>query len=213
MKFTKLIPLAMAAMLVSPAFAATSVPVELSITVPTFFNIVDESTNKSVSGTITGTAGDTLTLSAAMTPAFRVYTNYTANTVKLSATAPLSSGTAAALYGSESAPKLVFTNTKSGSQPASGSVTDITGGTSSASGNPNAIAFAFTPSVALVPGTGPDDNIGAAYATNVITYTMKNGQYTFSYEGATTPEDKTFSTMDESGTYKCNVTLAQYIAP
>ena len=209
MKFTKLIPLAMAAMLVSPAFAdpPTSQSELLQITLPAFVSVTKESaTGKQTASATYNDTYSTITLSQAMNAKFRVRTNYHSNVLTVHATAPLtSSGSAEALYGDAAAPKLVFTNSTTGSQPAEASVTDITGGTLSS--NPNAIAFGITRTYGkeIYPeGATISENLSGT----TLTLGIPNGEYTFDYTLATTAEASTFNTLDEKGTYQATIFFA-----
>lgn len=210
-KLTKLLPAALALMLMSTAaYAAPSdeATSTLQITVPEFINITKDGSSTETTSATFDDNYSTITLSPSLNAIFNVINNQPGREIYLSATAPTSGGggSTAALYGeSADAMKIVFTN--STRQPADTSVTNITSGSGTAyKENPDAIAFAITPTIT------PDTESGAEepqkeFSSNKAKYTIKNGKYKMQYTIGTTAEANTFSTHDTDGTYQATMTL------
>lgn len=212
-KFTKFLPIAMALMLISPAFAATSESAQstMTLTVPEFINI----TKGSCVETATASFNDeytTINLDNAMSGVYTVITNKPGDKVKISATALADGSETPALFGSDADNlKLVLTNIGSGKHAAKASaITNCKTG-AAIDQNANAICFKLTPVItpdatsgakAPLSSTMGDDDYG-------VTYTIDNGKYDFTYTLGQTAESKTFSTHDTDGTYKATLTLSQ----
>ncbi len=208
-KLTKLLPAALALMLMSTA--AYAVPSEeatstLQITVPEFINITKDGSSTETTSATFDDNYSTITLSPSLNAIFNVINNQPDRKIYLSATAPTSGGSTTALYGDDADNmKIVFTNNSR--QPADTSVTNITSGSGIAyKENPDAIAFAISPTIT------PDTESGATeaqkeFANNKATYTIKNGKYKMQYTIGTTAEANTFSTHDTDGTYQATMTL------
>ena len=212
-KFTKFLPIAMALMLISPAFATTSESAQstMTLTVPEFINI----TKGSCVETATASFNDeytTINLDKAMSGVYTVITNKPGDKVKISATALADGSETPALFGSDADNlKLVLTNIGSGKHAAKASaITNCKTG-AAIDQNANAICFKLTPVItpdatsgakAPLSSTMGDDDYG-------VTYTIDNGKYDFTYTLGQTAESKTFSTHDTDGTYKATLTLSQ----
>ena len=217
MKITKLLPVALALLLVSPAFADPTVYTtqssELTLTVPDFFNItIPDGGNYTSAVTITDDAYTALNVTNALVAPFHVVTNKASDGVTLSATAIVAgegNATAPALYASGDDLHIAFTNTTSTEKATTSAIQNITKNSSrTASENANVIAFSITPSIT------PKANSGAAAPTkvaseNTVKYTIVNGEYDFVYTLGQTALPNTFSTMDQSGTYKATLTLSR----
>ena len=212
-KITKFLPIVMALMLISPAFAATSESAQstMTLTVPEFINI----TKGSCIETATASFNDeytTINLDNAMSGVYTVITNKPGDKVKISATALADGSETPALFGSDADNlKLVLTNIGSGKHAAK--VSAITNCKTGAAidQNANAICFKLTPVItpdatsgakAPLSSTMGDDDYG-------VTYTIDNGKYDFTYTLGQTAEAKTFSTHDTDGIYKATLTLSQ----
>lgn len=208
-KLTKLLPAALALMLMSTA--AYAVPSDeatstLQITVPEFINITKDGSSTETTSATFDDNYSTITLSPSLNAIFNVINNQPGREIYLSATAPTSGGSTTALYGDDADNmKIVFTNNSR--QPADTSVTNITSGSGTAyKGNPDAIAFAISPTIT------PDTESGAEepqkeFNSNKAKYTIKNGKYKMQYTIGTTAEANTFSTHDTDGTYQATMTL------
>lgn len=206
-KLTRLLPMAMALVLISPsAFAASNEATStLQITVPEFINITKESSTETTTASFDDSYS-TITLTPALNANFKVITNVPDKVIYLDAEAPTSDGGVKALFGDDADNmKLVFTNNTR--QPAQTSVQNITSGSGTAAKeNPDAIAFAITPSIT------PDTESGAQepqkeFEANHAKYTIKNGIYAMNYTIATNAVANTFSTHDTNGTYQATLTL------
>src|SRR5574344_1496470 len=121
----------------------------------------------------------------------------------MSATAKTSSGNVNAIFNTGTNKYIVLTNNLV--IPASTSVSNITGGSPTATSNPNAIAYSVD---------NPTTYYGLAVSYNS---TNKNWQLTTSTYGymttalnipAQTPLANTFSNDDEAGNYKATITLS-----
>lgn len=213
-KITKFLPLAMALMLVGPAFAApeNAATSTMTLTVPEFINITKQA---DCIETATASFDDEYTvinLDAAMNGKYTVITNKPGDKVKISATALADGVETPALFGTDADNlKLVLTNIGSGKHAAK--ATAITNCKTGAAidQNANAICFKLTPVItpdttsgakAPLSTTMGDDDFG-------VTYVIDNGKYDFAYTLGQTAEAKTFSTHDTNGTYKATLTLSQ----
>lgn len=209
MKIHKLLPIAVALMMVSPAFASTSSSQSstLELTVPKFINITKDSTSVDSATASYNDDYTALTLDKSITQKFKIITNNPDEKVKLTATALEGGSDVNALYGTATAPVLVFTNTGSDARAAkSGAIAKAAAGDKTAD-SANAIAFALTPTIT------PDTTSGAKTPTATkndedITYELTaNGIYSFQYVSAKTATG--FSTHDTDGTYKATIVLSQ----
>lgn len=213
MKFTKFIPIALAMMLTVPAFAtpATTQSSEMTLEVPDFFNItIPSGGNYTSDVTITDDAYTTLEIDTPIVAKFHVVTNKASDAVLLTATAPIEgSATAPAFYANGETLRIVFTNSTATQKATAESVGNITANaTPTASSNPNAIAFNITAVPSAVANTGA--TLGTKVVSdNTIKYPLSNGEYDFQYTLGTTAVPGTFSTMDQSGTYKATITMSR----
>ena len=182
-KIVKLLPAALALMLISPAFAAPSNSAEstMNITVAPFINI------KKLSEVNAANAQ------------FVVY---------LTATCPSTGGNAKALYGEDDKKlNIVFSNQTKASEIQDSYITNITSGSATAKGdNPNCFALSLTPTIE------PDTSSGAETPTasleeQSVKYTLKNGVYAMNYAVGQNALANTFSTHDTNGTYQATLTL------
>lgn len=213
-KFTKFLPIAMALMLISPAFAATSNNAQstMTLTVPPFINITKNADSKETATASFDDTYTTINLDQAMSGLYTVITNKPGDKVKISATALADGTETPALFGSDADNlKLVLTNIGTGKNAAKASaITNCKTG-AAFDQNANAICFKLTPVItpdatsgakAPLSTTMGDDDFG-------VTYVIDNGKYDFSYTLGQTAEAKTFSTHDTNGTYKATLTLSQ----
>ena len=214
-KIVKLLPVALALMLISPAFAevvagsntATSTQI---ITVPKFINITHIA-GSSVEETSAGfnATYDEITLAKAMNTQFHVVTNNPDEAIKLTATCLAGGNQVNALYGKNAKNlRLIFTNNGTETRAADESaVTNIMTAPAKAQ-NANAIAFVLTPTIT------PYKASGASAPTTTkeedgVKYKIVNGAYDFNYTLAQTAVAGTFSTHDTDGTYKATLTLSK----
>lgn len=126
--------------------------------------------------------------------------------IYLSATAPTTGGATTALYGTDAeSMNIVFTNNSR--QPADTAVQNITSGSGTAyKDNPNAIAFAITPTITPDTESGAEEPV-ATFDANKAKYVIKNGKYQMQYTIGTAALASTFSTHDTDGTYQATLTL------
>lgn len=100
---------------------------------------------------------------------------------------------------------IVFTNNSR--QPADTAVQNITSGSGTAyKENPNAIAFAITPTITPDTESGAEDPT-KTFESNKAKYVIKNGKYKMQYAIGTSALANTFSTHDTDGTYQATLTL------
>ena len=206
MKITKLLPLAVALLLVCPAQAdivqSEQATAEFSVTVPAYINITRTSLDSALTTTVTEIGADysSLKLASAMNATFHVATNKKGDKVKLTGKCAKDTNLTLFAAANGTSPVLVFTNsTYAVDQDAINSA----GAKGAGNGNPNAIAFDVTAVCANDGVAAHGGSITAtAFADNVITYTLNNGEYNFSYTMPTTINNATFTTLDENGTYK-----------
>ena len=214
-KITKILPLAMAMLLMSPAFAADSYAPNsqhsadstMVLTVPEFINITKTSAVETATAEFDANY-TTLTTNATMNANFRVITNVPNKNVYLKGTCLADGGDVPALYGGsadeEAVLNLVFANDNV--KPSSADVANITGGSPAVESNPNAIAFTLTPKFTYDENTGAKKPV-TAFETGKVSYTLQNGVYDVAYTLGTQALAGTFSTKDTFGTYKATLTL------
>ena len=221
-KIVKLLPVALALMLISPAFAeegaaasktATATQV---ITVPKFINIThDPASVESATAQFNGTYS-VITLDNSMNTQFHVVTNNPDEAIKLTATCLADGNQVNALYGADAQNlRLIFTNNGTGDRAAATTaVTNIMGDETAIAQNANAIAFTLTPTFAVDSTSGGTTPIATLEAAGEgiqagVKYRITNGAYNFNYTVGTTAMANTFSTHDTDGTYKATLTLSQ----
>ncbi len=213
-KFTKFLPIAMALMLISPAFAATSNNAQstMTLTVPPFINITKNADSKETATASFDDTYTTINLDQAMSGLYTVITNKPGEKVKISATALADGAETPALFGTDDKNlKLVLTNIGTGKNQAKATaITNCKTGPAIAD-NANAICFSITPTVTPDAASGAKEPLTAVMGDDGygVTYTIDNGKYGFSYVLAQTAEANTFSTHDTNGTYKATLTLSQ----
>ena len=154
-----------------------------------------------------------LTLTGTMASGFKVISNAESRVLKLTAT---NTTTAPGMYGFDKGNfYLVFTNsTATAEQPTATDVQNITTGGSSLAVDKNKNAIAFKVTATQAHSGGPTTNpFVAAWATDHIEYTMKNGTATVDFVVNSKAEDKTFSTHDTKGTYVATLTLTDETHP
>ena len=180
-----------------------------SLTLPEYLKI----TNTKEAGTSTvdyGANYESATIDTALSGQFTVISNKVTKDIYLQGTSVTSGGTANSLYSVAKDPSkmyLVFTNEDH--KPANTSVTNITGGSATTAGNPDAVAFAITASSSHDLFT--TDGITPAWddAKNQAKYTIKNGTSVFTFNVSGTNDTNTFSTHDTNGTYKATLTMTE----
>lgn len=212
MKITKLLPLAFALALISPAFAVTgdktTDQVEFTLSVPEFISItkVDADTQDSATVDSIGTDQTSIHLDHQLKTKFHVATNKPGDQITLTA----KTNGKEALWGSAAAPVLVFTNENPKAGSVSESAIQKAGELEDASLSKNAIGFPITRTIT------PDTDTGAvviegegsreSFANNTITYTLENGVYDFAYV-LNQEINSTVSALDEAGTYSATLTM------
>ena len=213
-KIVKLLPVALALMIAAPATFAdpsNNAQSDMSITVSPFINITKEAAVETSNAQFNDTY-TTLKLDASMNANFKVINNVPDKVIYLKATCPSAGGEQKALYGNAADKiNIVFTNGSRQSETPASAVTNITSATPAVAQNPNAIAFAITPTIT------PDTATGAATPTaemdgNNVKYTIKNGVYAMNYSIVADALANTFSTHDTDGTYKATLLLTD-VAP
>ena len=219
-KIVKLLPVALALMLISPAFAevvagsntATSTQI---ITVPKFINIThDPASVESATAQFNGTY-NVITLDKSMNTQFHVVTNNPDEAIKLTATCLAGKKQVNALYGDDAKNlRLIFTNNGKDKRAAEATAVTNIMGTPAIDQNANAIAFTLTPTFAVdstAGGTEPRATLeaGGEGIQAGVKYRITNGAYNFNYTVGTTAIANTFSTHDTDGTYKATLTLSQ----
>ena len=220
-KIVKLLPVALALMLISPAFAeegaaasktATSTQI---ITVPKFINITHDPASVESAGAQFNGTYSVITLDKSMNTQFHVVTNNPDEAIKLTATCLAGGNQVNALYGADAQNlRLIFTNNGTGARAAEASAVTNIMGTPAIDQNANAIAFTLTPTFAVDStsgGTTPTATLEAAGEgiQAGVKYRITNGAYNFNYTVGTTAMADTFSTHDTDGTYKATLTLSQ----
>ena len=133
-KIVKLLPTALALMLISPAvFAAASdeATSTLNLTVPEFINITKDNSSVETASATFDDNYTTITVAPALNAIFNVVNNQPDRAIYLSATAPTTGGATTALYGTDAeSMNIVFTNNSR--QPADTAVQNITSGSGTA---------------------------------------------------------------------------------
>ena len=221
-KIVKLLPVALALMLISPAFAeegaaasktATSTQI---ITVPKFINITHDPASVESAGAQFNGTYSVITLDKSMNTQFHVVTNNPDEAIKLTATCLAGGNQVNALYGADAQNlRLIFTNNGTDKRAAEATaVTNIMGEKTAIAQNANAIAFTLTPTFAVDStsgGTTPTATLeaGGEGIQAGVKYRITNGAYNFNYTVGTTAMADTFSTHDTDGTYKATLTLSQ----
>ena len=207
MKFTKFIPMAIvAALSVTPVFAAANdtESTEFTLTNPAYFNIETISSNLSGTGEIAEAGDGTISLSytTPMAVTYRVVNNQKNHSIYVHGTA-VGANTVEALGGGDIANmKLVFAHTTEA--PADAAINDAAAASSVKNNNKNAIAFPFTlGTVVKTEGSIADPT----FASNKLTYVAQAGTFEIPYELGTAPSANTFSSIDESGTYKATLII------
>jgi len=220
-KFTKFLPIALALSLsigcanaaIEGTDEATEAVLNYQLTLNDYIKIT-ATTDQTLeaSGTF-DTDYKNLTLTGTMASGFKIISNAESRVLKLTAT---NSTTAPGMYGFDKGNfYLVFTNnTASENKPEATDVQNITtgGNTLSADKNKNAIAFKVTATQSHKDGPTTTPFV-AAWNTDHIEYTMKNGVATVDFVVNSKAEDKTFSTHDTKGTYVATLTLTDESHP
>ena len=220
-KIVKLLPVALALMLISPAFAevvagsntATSTQI---ITVPKFINITHDPASVESAGAQFNGTYSVITLDKSMNTQFHVVTNNPDEVIKLTATCLAGGNQVNALYGADAQNlRLIFTNNGTGDRAAATTaVTNIMGTETAIAQNANAIAFTLTPTFAVDSTSGgktPTATLeaGGKGTQAGVKYSISNGAYNFNYTVGTTAIANTFSTHDTDGEYRATLTLSQ----
>lgn len=210
-KIVKLLPAALALMLISPAFAAPSNSAEstMNITVAPFINIKKLSEVNAAEAQFNDEY-TTLTTDKALGANFQVINNEVGKVVYLTATCP-SAGTGSktkALYGeNDKKLNIVFSNQAKASEIQDSYITNITSGSGTAKGdNPNCFALSLTPTIEPDASSGAETP-AASLEEQSVKYTLKNGVYAMNYTVGQEALANTFSTHDTNGTYQATLTL------
>ena len=215
MKFTKILPIALALTLCTSAgvYAAGGADAQSQDTAVYTLNLADylriaTETEPNASDVSYGTEYSSATIDTAMTGVFKVISNNRTQDFYLLGTCQTSGGTTKCLYGADGNCKnLKMVFTKIDVPPAETAVTNITGGSPTTGGNPDAIAFPLT----ITPNRedGPDESLSATWDTDKIKYTMNNGIETFTCTVSGSNEAQTFSTHDTDGQYQATLTMTE----
>ena len=210
MKITKLLPLALASVLLAcPAFALDSVTTatsQMNLNLKKFVRVSTANTN------ITSVADydaeyKTLTLEA-LAPTFHIVTNDPMQIITV--TAKTKSGSKDALYkiaGPASGYAIAFANTTQ--IPDDTAIENLTGGeTPSIANNADVIGVGIT-AMTLTPSATYGGATRDAGATNLNSrvYNIEEGTYDLAFTLDTTQMDGTFSTHDSYGTYTTSLIL------
>lgn len=223
MKFTKFIPVALALALAAPAFATNNYDVApsagpvsetMDFTIGPYFNMKEAQAPNVVyhSNDVTISSDySNLSLDTQLKFGFDVTTN-TATADYVDLTAYAKDAEMNALGGTSANPVLAFYNYTQAASVAASNVTAAIAGTGGTASK-NAIAFPVN-----VSGVQPVANSGGTITTGDMTdgkirYTLTNGRYQFYYTVSQTPNQTTFDTNDQEGTYKATVVLTRYVAP
>ena len=211
-KITKLLPLAMALMMMSPAVfaaAADSNSSTMTLTVDEFINITKEATTVETAGATFDDGYTEITIEE-MTADFKVINNKPGQVIQLYGSTNASGSVTKAICGaSASSFNLVFTN-QTGVKATVDDVTNITNGSPQPASNKNAIAFAVSPNItpdAASGATAPETLFDNTAGT--IKYTISNGIFDMKYPIATTAVANTFSTHDTYGEYSATLLLSK----
>jgi len=216
MKFSKLVPIALALSLISPAFAADSATSTINLTMPSSIDIAQDTTTQILSQTLTPdyVAGDIGTLTAKA--AWNVTTNLNGDVIYLSAKARENSTQKSSLYGDDSNLYIIFTNIGSAETPgagaATGTIENIVGATGSAGGALSTDAIAFVLSEEITPsgaGTAPTKGTKADASGGTLArkYTLHNGTYNI-VNALDSVYASSFDTFDTAGVYQAVLTLS-----
>ena len=208
MKFTKFIPLVCALALTVPAFAASTdtESTEFTLTNPAYFNIEVTSSNLSGTGTIAEDGEGVISLSytTPMAVTYRVVNNQKNHNIYVHGTALKDGGGTAKALGGEDEDNLKLVFAHNTVKPTSGAIGDAAAASSTAANNKNAIAFPFN----LGDITETEGSIAdPTYASNKLTYVAQAGTFVIPYTLGTAPSPNTFSSIDESGTYKATLII------
>ena len=215
-KIVKLLPIAFALALVSPAFAENLAPgtatgqtktdsAELQLTLPPFIDITTQATNRASEVTFQDDYSN-LNITTPILAKFQVITNsQTGDAVLLTATAGNTAYNALRASSSNDF-YLAFANTEK--VPDEASIISATSASPKSQDNPNAFAVKVNPKVEYIANTGATEK-EPIYGTSNVKYPLSNGIYTFTYTLAQTALDSTFSTLDTNGIYKSTLTLTQ----
>lgn len=216
MKFTKILPIALALTLCTSAgvYAAGGADAQSSsqavyeLTLQDYLRIATE-TNPSPSAVTYGTEYSNANIDSALVGVFKVISNNRSQEFYLEGTCPTAdSGTTKCLYGADGDCKnLKMVFTKTDEPPAATAVTNITGGSPTTGENPDAIGFKLT----IEPNRldGPDEDLQATWDSDKVKYTMNNGIETFTCTVSGMNEANTFSTHDTDGTYQATLTMTE----
>ena len=208
-KITKLLPLAMALMMMNSAvFAAEdSSTSTMTLTVPEFINIAKEADSVETANATFDDTYETITIDQ-MNANFKVITNKPGQAIQLSGTTNASGSDTKAIYGTSATSfNLVFAN-QTGVKATVDDVTNITNGSPVVASNKNAIAFSVTPTITPVAASGAAEP-SATFDSGVVKYTLQNGEYGMKYTLGTTAVANTFSTHDTNGDYTATLTLSK----
>ena len=221
MKFTKLVPIALALSLISPAFAADSATSTINLTMPASIDIAQDTATQVLAQTLTPdyVAGDIGTLTAKA--AWNVTTNLNGDVIYLSAKARENSTQKAALYGTDSQLYIVFTNIggnagEPGAGAATGTIENIITAGAAAGGSTSTDAIVFSLGEEITPsgaGTAPakaavaDGSAAAPAGTKARTYTLHNGTYNI-VNALESVYANSFDTYDTAGIYQAVITLS-----
>lgn len=211
-KITKLLPLAVALMMMSPAvFAAAedSSASTMTLTVPEFINITKETTSVETANATFDDTYENITIEQ-MNADFKVITNKPGQVVQLSGTTNASGSDTKAIYGTAATSfNLVFANT-TGVKATVDDITNITNGSPVIASNKNAIAFTVTPTITPDAATGATTpNATFDNSAGTVKYILQNGAYDIKYTIGTTAVANTFSTHDTNGDYTATLTLSK----
>ena len=214
-KFTKFLPILMALMLVSPAYAdyttnsVHSADSTMTLTLPEFISIKKTSSVESAQAQYDADY-TTLTTDNTMNAVFHVITNVPNKVIYLKGTCNGEDGDTPALYssnvtGANDMLNLVFANQTV--KPTTKSIQNITSGTAAAEQNANAVSFTLKPVFTYDKDSTGAEISSVNYELGKVTYTIQNGIYDVTYTLGQTALANTFSTKDTQGEYKATITL------
>lgn len=214
-KITKLLPIALAFLLMTPAFAAPSdaQSSNYSLTLDPFLDI--QKISEKINTTVTFDDNyANLNLAEALTSSFRVYTNDAEQKIYLYAAAgDLAAADAPALYGENDALKLIFANTSNTGGSVKATATDVKAVVSTPQQSKNAFALdlASTYDISTITPNGAVTKPTATFdkTKGVVTYSMQNGIYDLTYLTGVKAVDNSFNTYDTKGVYKATLTLSK----
>ena len=218
-KITKLLPIALALLLISPAFAEgvshdpASQTSNYSLTLDPFLDI--QKLSEKVTTTVTFDENyANLNLNEALSSNFRVYTNDAEQKLYLYAAAgDIAAKDAPALYGEKNALKIIFAKTSNNGGSVKATAEDIKAVVSTPQQSKNAFALDLKPTykMATITPNGAISDPTATFeeGTGVVTYSMQNGIYDFNYITGLKAVDSSFNTYDTKGVYKATLTLSK----